>query len=950
MKNYFYKRNISFLMLVLLIVSFGIFSIFKLERVYEEINTFESICVMTEYPGKTPSEISRKVTEVLEKSLKEVQDLSSISSVTSTGSSKIYLKINKSKNFMKKIDEIRIQMANAAVNLPSDCRKPVVFRSSENESPDMIIAVYGDNFDKQKYDLIRKHTDSMLKLKNINKIEISGILQDQIEISINSYQKEKEREIYKRVGESLARKNLGNVYTYCSDTSSYRISTKDPISGVEDLNSIKYNDSRGILSDLKMRTKIAKRKRLPDKISRYNGKKNAAIYIYTSLNMEAVDLYKEVELLKKNLDNSNLSTEIIVDKFKLKKQSYRQTIKGLLFGLTCTILVMLFFLDSLFQMIALLISLVLMLLLNSIVLNVFKIRISTSMIISFSILAGIMIETPYIMISPLFRKNHRIITLYSALTTCAVFIPLNVFYHHAMVRNISFAFILSTAVSLFISYIFFPNVLFLLEKLKLPSLKNRKYKLALYLNSLRLCEIIKHYLNRYSTELIKCRKILLVILLSLMIPLLCLKPLPALDNDLNNQNEKSLRYKIYFQEGYTLKYTDFLFMDSLPVLKKNKNIENFTYEVAPSIVTLDVKLKAKSLSKHLIAENLLKDIESSINAVVVLENNEKSYKKISFMFYGDDRAELRKQIYKLGSIIFKKTNLKVIYHFGSGSKKINLIPDENSESSFVKEISNNIRISLNQPVVAKYIENGKQRDVVIATEKPHSIESLLSETVSLNSKKLNQLNNIFRIEQNKTNNYLRRKNFQKVDSFSVILRNRKSEALVDSLIKRSVIPEGILSEKVEDENYSKVFVVNIALLLIVSIVLIVCITAAVDNSFKNIVYILGCLGASFLGVFISIDLLSLSITPAGVLAIAAVLGLSVNYAAVVIYSDMDSEILGKYILGMYISTAAGIIPMILIHEKGTFEYNYAFIFAFGLFGAYIYCRLFIERRKQKMVE
>ncbi len=106
--------------------------------------TMPRLTVFTSYPNVGPDEIEANVTAVLENRLARIRGLTSISSQSSTGSSRITLSFGYDVNLDEASAEINEVLAQAVRALPADCGVPVLRRFDMSAMPIMRLNVKGN--------------------------------------------------------------------------------------------------------------------------------------------------------------------------------------------------------------------------------------------------------------------------------------------------------------------------------------------------------------------------------------------------------------------------------------------------------------------------------------------------------------------------------------------------------------------------------------------------------------------------------------------------------------------------------------------------------------------------------------------------------------------------------------------------------------------------------------
>ena len=110
------KRPVSVLMCVLMLLVFGISSIFGMEMESTPEMSMPVFMIMTRYEGASPEEVDELVTDVIESALSSISDVESMTSTSSEGSSRTTLEFGYDVDMDEKYDDINEALTR--LNLP----------------------------------------------------------------------------------------------------------------------------------------------------------------------------------------------------------------------------------------------------------------------------------------------------------------------------------------------------------------------------------------------------------------------------------------------------------------------------------------------------------------------------------------------------------------------------------------------------------------------------------------------------------------------------------------------------------------------------------------------------------------------------------------------------------------------------------------------------------------
>jgi HAE1 family hydrophobic/amphiphilic exporter-1 len=160
------SRPITTLMIFAALMVIGFYSFIQLPvDLYPELEP-PYISVMTSYPGANASDIENNVTRILEDQLNAIDNLKELSSVSYDNLSILNLEFQWESNLDEAANDIRDAIDLVEDYLPEDCEKPVIFKFNFNMIPVIFYAVTAD----ESYPGIEKILDEKI-INPLNRID-----------------------------------------------------------------------------------------------------------------------------------------------------------------------------------------------------------------------------------------------------------------------------------------------------------------------------------------------------------------------------------------------------------------------------------------------------------------------------------------------------------------------------------------------------------------------------------------------------------------------------------------------------------------------------------------------------------------------------------------------------------------------------------------------------------
>ncbi len=185
--NFLVRQKKFALVFSLAFIAIGTLAVIGMQRDQFPAVDFEILSVTTAYPGASPEDVEKAVTNVIEKELSSVSGIKEISSTSREGLSSIIVTLEAD---LKDVQTVKNDVRNAVNQVKSFPEEvadlPRVVDFNVSEFPIITINIDGSKID---YDQSRQITDdletALLKVKGVSAIDKSGYLDSEIQIKVN---------------------------------------------------------------------------------------------------------------------------------------------------------------------------------------------------------------------------------------------------------------------------------------------------------------------------------------------------------------------------------------------------------------------------------------------------------------------------------------------------------------------------------------------------------------------------------------------------------------------------------------------------------------------------------------------------------------------------------------------------------------------------------------------
>ncbi len=184
------QRGVTFTMIYLIAVGFGIFGLFQLRLdLYPDIQ-FPLIGIITQYEGVGPEDIENLVTRPIEGTVVSVEGIKRVTSQSMSGTSIVYVEFNwgtdmdvAEQNIRKRIDLVRDRF-------PDDVTQPLTFAFNPSMQPIVFMSVTSNELGEAELrNLLTEQVEPRLeRLPGVASISTVGGLEREIEVDLNPYE------------------------------------------------------------------------------------------------------------------------------------------------------------------------------------------------------------------------------------------------------------------------------------------------------------------------------------------------------------------------------------------------------------------------------------------------------------------------------------------------------------------------------------------------------------------------------------------------------------------------------------------------------------------------------------------------------------------------------------------------------------------------------------------
>ena len=181
------KRPVAIFMAMLVIVILGVVSISKMQMALTPDVEMPIAMIMTTYTDAGPEEVESLVTEKIESAVANVENIDSITSTSSEGSSRVMVQFNYGTDMDTAVTNLRDKISSVSAMLPDDCDSPTIMKMDMNSMPVLTAIVSSDSLNE--YELktfVEDNIEPRLERQSgVASVDVMGGAEKEIKIEID---------------------------------------------------------------------------------------------------------------------------------------------------------------------------------------------------------------------------------------------------------------------------------------------------------------------------------------------------------------------------------------------------------------------------------------------------------------------------------------------------------------------------------------------------------------------------------------------------------------------------------------------------------------------------------------------------------------------------------------------------------------------------------------------
>ena len=351
--KFFAERSLLANLIIVLLLFTGISTLINIDRALMPDIDLGLISITTVYPGASPEDVELNVTNKIEKELKSINGIKSLSSLSQENLSLISINLDPNLSDSEKVKDKIKKAVDKVKDLPEEVSEApeVVSFTTDEINHVLITGIYGTDV---PYETVRERArlfeKKLLNLSEVGKIEKLGYRAKEINIEISPQTLEKYLISFSDIIHALKSRNLrrtaGNFESYTNERSVVTVSQFNGINEIGDVIIRTSFDSPAVrMKDVAIIDETFEEPRIQ---SRVNGKSSISFKIFKNESSDIIDTVNAIKKLIKD-EQKHLPKSVYIDTAydtsKYVKKSFNVLLSNFSIGLILVLFILAVFLN-----------------------------------------------------------------------------------------------------------------------------------------------------------------------------------------------------------------------------------------------------------------------------------------------------------------------------------------------------------------------------------------------------------------------------------------------------------------------------------------------------------------------------------------------------------------------------------------------------------------------------
>ena len=756
------KRPTLIVVLFTVLAILGLFSYAQLQYELLPKMTPPVVTVSIRYPGASPGEVETSLTKPAEEAVSAIEKISSITSTSTEGLSVVAIEFSNSANIEKALQDAQRKINEVRDRFPEEAKPPVITRFALDETPVLRIGATSSLPDTDFYQMLKNDVKPLLSsVAGVGQVYLVGGREREIRVNIDLQRLQGYGLTVPDVLKEVGKANLDFPTGKIDDRDrQFVVRLAGKFTNLEELQHLVLRSSTTGTVTLRDVAEVEDGFREITTLTRLNGRASVGIMIMKQSDANTVDVSRltraTLSRLEKLYKDKSLSFDVAQDASTFTLDAVTAVQHDLMLAVLLVALVMMLFLHSLRNSLIVLVSIPTSLITTFTGMYLFGFSLNLMTLLSLSLVVGVLVDDSIVVLENIYRHLERgeepakaalagrneigFTALSITLVDVVVFLPLSLVSGLVgnILREFSVVMVISTLVSLFVSFTLTPLLASRFSKIEKLTGKNPFEVFAISFER-NFHSFRQKYLDILQWSLHNPRKVFFsaILLLVASFSLLVFGKIGGEFIEVSDQGEFSVMMEL--EPGTNLEETNRLTrmvehrLSTLPEVKKilvnvGASSEGFFNQSADNISELNVRLTPKEQRTRSTGEIMqairtsLKDIpglKTSINPIGIFGTANET--PVAVILSGPTRSQVTLVAEALrDSIKTIKGTADVKLTSQVGSPEMRIVVDREKMATFglsIADVGAALRTAYAGDEAGKYRDGGDEYDIRVMLDK-----------------------------------------------------------------------------------------------------------------------------------------------------------------------------------------------------------------------------------------
>ena len=919
-------------MVMLIIIILGVVSITKMKMALTPDVEMSMVMVMTNYPDAGPEEVESLVTEKIESAVSSVENLDTMTSTSSEGSSNVMLEFNYGTDMDDAVADVKDKLSMITNQLPDDCDSPSVMSMNMNSMPVATMVVSSDSMGQYE---LKSHTEDNIvplleRQSGVSSVDVMGGAEKEIQVEIDPETLDGLGLSMTSIGQVLSAENSnqsGGSIDY--GDKSLTISTQLKMTSIDDVKNTPIQIADGTVIRLGDIATVTEKDVERTSISRYMGNECIMVSVSKTSDGNTVTVVNnvkdELEYIKSAYPNINI--ELVSESGSSIESSIHNVVENIFLGAFLSIIVLFVFLKNVGLSGVIAVSMPISIIGTFVLLYFSGTTLNLISLGGISVGVGMLVDNSVVVIESIYRYRttlgygkikgtyrgaKEVVTsiVGSTLTTVVVFLPF-IFVNGMliqMMKDLAYAIVFALTMSLFTAVTIVPM---LAGNYVNNVHRNHAPKPFGFINTLlnlfdKAIKKLDAVYARFLKWAVWHKKRTMLVVLAIFIGSMCL--VPSLGMELMaSSDEGSFSVTVTAPKGSKLEVVNNLSLQAEEILEQIPELESMRVELSGSSGSMRGSGEESSISCELVDKNertrstdeIVEDVRNQLKSIAGAEISVSSESSMGSMMGGGVEVE----IYGDDTDTLKEISDEIENQLANidGTREITSSLEKTDTQIAIKLDKDKIRqYGLTGSAVASQIKNtvsgytattlksdGTEMDINIAfpEERVSNLVNIEDMSILTNGGYSIPLSSVAEITMDDVPSSISRENQQKYVTVSCDVYGTDSGTVgnqIQSILSQMNMPDGYSAKLGGTNEMMNDTFSSLGLVIILAIVLVYMVMAAQFESLVNPFVIMFTIPLAFTGAILLLFIFGESINMIALIGCLVLVGIVVNNGIVLI--------------------------------------------------------------------